>query len=924
MSKIDQDQIYKQWMILHEKEKLAEGETVRAVYFEGEHVYTSKDNIQSVHDLLNIIQKKTSSNNNFGISASAAQFQYSADKSPSQATFLRTKALVFDVDAYVGESKKRIRLKNIEPEWQEVICASAHAALHTYMKASEIEWPKPQLLGVTGGGVQMVYKFDRYINYKEAKLLGEYFKKGLPSKRLVIHAPTPVGGTFRIELEFDSTSLDATHVQRVFGTNNPKYNVTASLFDYDDPILFSSKVQRTIYEYADYFTNESARREFLDKFNKIIPLIDESFRSSYNLFKTDDILPLARIIQTRPIMSHANMNKVEYSIASQLNEGRGFDLIREHVTIFNENSNIVAIKCPFHDGDSHSSFAVYKNNGASPDIYMDFHDQNKYNIIEFYSKLYGISKSQAINEIVQKTGLKINIGEKKDLRSLEAVEEAGELLQAIMNNTHYVYYRLSNRQKICIARNTKTGQVYQFDGVKALARHLLQDKTQIKVLDKEFLYSFIDELESQFLIDGFERFEPGKSKVFDDDGVSIVNTWIETDAYRKVLEVAKNYEDLDINIAKDFMQERTPYSYFYLHQLVQYGDLDWFINWLAMTVQFQTTPTVPVCYGTFGTGKNVFIDYVMRYFLNDEYVHVINTESITKNFNAFMESASLVVLDEGNLYDGQAVDALKLLSGNRKIKIERKGVDVQEAIRHFNFLMFSNRETPSYITAQERRFSFFNSTISLPQSVSKLKDVVDIDDLISKMQEELNDFFAILYKLKIDKRWSNMNTKDGTFWRVLLSGHTFGKLILTIMDNNWDSLALQLSENISDDTRLQMSLELLFDLKNSFEKKGELPLTLINRYIESLNYKNRMSAAEFIRTNQLSDVGITVKVNSKEVYVKIDVDNLKNHIEHHNVLYDIIPDLDSTNEHTGIIEKDISKPQTTMTSAPSVPTINDV
>jgi hypothetical protein len=164
-----------------------------------------------------------------------------------------------------------------------------------------------------------------------------------------------------------------------------------------------------------------------------------------------------------------------------------------------------------------------------------------------------------------------------------------------------------------------------------------------------------------------------------------------------------------------------------------------------------------------------------------------------------------------------------------------------------------------------------------------------------------------------------MNTKDGTFWRVLLSGHTFGKLILTIMDNNWDSLALQLSENISDNTRLQIALDILFDLRNSFEQKGELPLTLINRYIESLNYKNRSSAAEFIRINQLSDIGINVKVNSKEVYVKIDIEMLKVIISNHNVLYDILPDLDESHDKR-VVESNTSEPAKplTVTTAPAI------
>ena len=887
---ISHDEVKQWWNVVHNgRETLQENETVRAVLFVEDKVFTAQDKISSMNELIQYIEEKYNKHQtNFGISVSSAVFEFDVNRRPSRATFKYTDTVVVDIDAYVVNTKKRVNIVNLGDDWGATLAAQAHAVIFQEAKRKGINWPRPQLIGLTGGGLQLVYKFDKTLTPETVDKIYQFLKDGVPKTRYQGYMVNPLGSVANIDLEFDASAFDIVHVQRVLGTWNPKYQARSKIVKNWSPQTISAMtygILRSAIEQADFTSVDGDKLRL--EIEKLRDMIEEAFVSSTDEFNVDELLSYAKINAARPLMSKANFSSIEYKIATSLNHGRSIDLVRDAIHIIKDTPQFTAIRCPFHTGDDHSSFAIYKNpeDPNAFDVYMDFHDGSKYNIVSFYAKLHNISKSQAIDEILKISGLDIKKTERKDLERLSAEEAAEELVKQV-NTTEYIYYRLANKQKSCIIRHIDSGKSYIFDGLKALARQVLKDRLGVEHVDNVLLNAFVEEFENKILIDGFERFQPGMPPLFKENDISIINTWVPTRNYKIVRKIAKKLpKRLSWNAALKFIEEKCPYTNIFVHQLVQKGSLLWFYNWIAATSQFKVMPTVPFIFGTFGVGKNLFISEVMEWYLNSEYVDIVNTERITKNFNAHMESSQLIVIDESSLYDSKSVDALKMLSGNRKIKIEKKGVDAVDAERHFNFITFSNRLVPAYINSQERRFSFFETTIPLSITVSALG--LSVSQFIEKVKEELPLFFAIMSNVVVNEEWINMNIKDGTFYSVMFRGHGFGRLLMTIVNNDWQSLSIQLTENMKDEAQINSSIALVHEMETHFTNTGKIPLPLINRYLDSLNYKARMSISDFIRDNKLTNM-VSMESQGQNVYVVVDVEKLKKMIESENVIIELM------------------------------------
>ena len=880
------------WWLTSHNEQLDAGKTVRAVTFTPSGTYTLKKPICSLNDLMGVINKGYSKfGNEFGVSVSAAEFEIDENRAPCSDTFVSTNTIAIDIDVYAENSKNRINLNNIGYTWGKFIALIGHAVIYNSMSAAGIQMPVPVMVGITGGGVQLIYKFDADLRSQAAEKIFQLLKKHMPQKRYKTLVKNPLGSLAKVDLEYDVTSFDKQHVQRVLGTLNPKYKTISYIIrDYDrktSSLWIKNLLMDTVTQLAD----DTMKNALFKYSESISPIVEAAFdENKIETFNTKLLLEEAKLENP----AHAQINRkglsnIEMAILTQLNGGRGIDLLlRDKIEIVKENHKICAIKCPFHEGDEHYSFAIYKNGDtpSSIDVFLDFHDQKKYNLIEFYAKLLGLSKPDAIREIIDITGIKIAKTEKKELKLLEAREESTQLIDKV-DTDNYIYYRMANKQKNCIIRHINSGKSYVFDGLKSLVRQVLKDQLGLDEISREFLDEFAEVFESKVLIDGFESFAPGREPVFKENGISLINMWVPTTNYKKAKKRAdeileeNNNRQFTLTEAIDEIKNRCPYTNIFIHQLVQYGSVEWFINWLAMTAQFKITPTIPFHYGNYGTGKNLFVNTVLEWYLNSEYVHIVGSDEITKQFNSFLQQSSLVVIDESNLYDSKSVDTLKMLSGNRKIKIEKKGIDTFDVERRFNFMTFSNREVPAYINAQERRFTFFNTTIPLTTTVSLLG--IDIDEFTEKVNGELETFFGILLNTQVEKKWENMNIKDGTFYRVMFSGHSFGRLVLTILDNSWDSLILQLTENANDEGTMINVMNMVDELRSIFEKEGKLPLALVNRYMESLNYKNKSSVADFVRQNNLNKF-IRTKVGAKGVLIELEVAELRKMIETENQL----------------------------------------
>ena len=57
-----------------------------------------------------------------------------------------------------------------------------------------------------------------------------------------------------------------------------------------------------------------------------------------------------------------------------------------------------------------------------------------------------------------------------------------------------------------------------------------------------------------------------------------------------------------------------------------------------------------------------------------------------------------------------------------------------------------------------------------------------------------------------------------------------------MLHSDWKEIGLQLNENVSDPVMMRNNLELLEQIKTQFSTSGAISLTLINRYLQSLNY----------------------------------------------------------------------------------------
>lgn len=135
-----------------------------------------------------------------------------------------------------------------------------------------------------------------------------------------------------------------------------------------------------------------------------------------------------------------------------------------------------------------------------------------------------------------------------------------------------------------------------------------------------------------------------------------------------------------------------------------------FMNWLAVIFKTRKkTGTAWILHGRTGTGKGSFIKYFLRPLFGDEYVRTINLPLVTSQFNAWIESALFVIVEESDVHsvDNSADAHAKLLHyiSDEIIEINQKGVGTYAAKTYANFLFNTNKRTPATITKDDRRFN---------------------------------------------------------------------------------------------------------------------------------------------------------------------------------------------------------------------------
>lgn len=136
------------------------------------------------------------------------------------------------------------------------------------------------------------------------------------------------------------------------------------------------------------------------------------------------------------------------------------------------------------------------------------------------------------------------------------------------------------------------------------------------------------------------------------------------------------------------------------------ANYDWLIRWMAWQVRNPDKPgqSAIVVQGEKGVGKNVFAEGFCELWGKHGMI-ADNERLVTGNFNAHLRDKCCLVADEAFFAkDPRQVNALKSLITGKMLKIEFKGVDVEDIPNLLRLIIIGNDDHIVHATGDERRF----------------------------------------------------------------------------------------------------------------------------------------------------------------------------------------------------------------------------
>jgi hypothetical protein len=159
-----------------------------------------------------------------------------------------------------------------------------------------------------------------------------------------------------------------------------------------------------------------------------------------------------------------------------------------------------------------------------------------------------------------------------------------------------------------------------------------------------------------------------------------------------------------------------PFSFPAIERLIRHAfgrdelTYDHFINWLACVFQYRVQlGTAWIAHGIQGTGKGVFVNFVLAPLFGRDYVVIKRMEELEDQFNEYLERALFVVVDEAQISESRKS---RMLMANLKNQITEPTITVRKmraaaySVRNYlNWLFLSNMPDPVMIDATDRRFN---------------------------------------------------------------------------------------------------------------------------------------------------------------------------------------------------------------------------
>jgi hypothetical protein len=916
----DENEIRATWKHYFEKEELSEKEAVRLVEFfpnpgfmkpkrdkngdirldkDGKEIidknkfqaFTNNNHIRKVEQLIERIENQMSYNDEYGCSLSSSIFDVvkkdTGKLTLSKATMKKSKTFIMDIDirdkngGRVHFDKEFSTIDHCSDTKEKIVGTVLAKINEKFVKQNYMTMPKPEIVAFTGGGFQLVFQTEDFINKEDYNEISSVYKKIIGEFDFPILVKDEAKKSVVLKVEIDSSGFDITHAQRIIGTINPKYDLISHYMDVDveelqGKLQDTKKKLKNLYENHNKDDQNSNVAIVLDQY-KFIKLptggmdIDMGEIRELNKKLSNTTKKSVQRDITKGNMSkefskkYENRSSVELEILRTYNNGKTIKVLDELNYPYESDGTNYKLICPFHE-ESNPSMELYANSGlTSTDIYYDFHNETAYDIIDIYMAITGNDKRQTVFDLINIFGYKVNKTQYKEVNAIQYENVVDEVLGKI-ETEDYIYYKLSDSQKKLVVRNIRNGERFVYDGTKSLIDTFV--KNTGKVAPKETKMIISNKFENEILEYGFESFRPGEEPIIRRKTETLINTWIETDTYKRVKSMSSKFKSMEMKELVSKIKTNTPHMWNLISQLVQEGNREWFLNWLSVSMTNQNLPTLPIFFGTQGVGKNVFAEFLKTKYFGEQYVKVVSTDEMTGQFNSFMGESSLIVVDESKI-NGNAQDHLKRISGNSKIKVEKKGQDSNHVDKKFNLMLFSNRSKPAYITGDDRRYQFFHSPINLIKTAETL-GYSDEEEFINNAENEAEMFFALLLKLKYSKKIATSNVKDRIFYKQVLRSHPFGEIVMNLIDETFDDMIFLMGESISSSSEMEQMMKEANAIRTAFDNDEILPLPVITGFLKRMKSKTTVSITQFGETNRLWGNGLERVISSKMTGIKID------------------------------------------------------
>ena len=248
------------------------------------------------------------------------------------------------------EPKKKRKLT--EEEFQNI-----YEQVDTYLlKYPEIK-NAVAIVGYTGGGGQLYIALSRWIEEGEVSLILDYLRSTLSDCPYI-----------------DPSTFNVSQGQRLLGTYSVKWGVQTDI----------------VHDFRD-------QCKPLDV-DIILQLVD--YEEDLEVKRTSQLEEAANVIKNVKDAIKIIKERVKFSDLGFTGEYRG---------IYSR------LHCPFHPPDDNPSFIVYHRgkDGEEIDIAADLHDDEVYDIISFYQKVYDKSFIDAIKDLAKKAGIKLVFDKEK-------------------------------------------------------------------------------------------------------------------------------------------------------------------------------------------------------------------------------------------------------------------------------------------------------------------------------------------------------------------------------------------------------------------------------------------------------------------------------------------------------------------------------